>query len=72
MLHSLLSGDELKSLRLAISRSRSQPLIPPAHERKLRQLGLVRETQGGLGATDKGWMALSPRGLAAPDVMLHP
>ena len=64
MLHSLLSGDELKSLRLAISRGQSQPLIPPAHERKLRQLGLVRETEGGLSATDKGWMALSRRGLS--------
>ena len=64
MLQGLLSDEELKSLRLAISRTPQQWQIPPAHEIKLRRLGLVRETEGGLGPTDKGWMALSLRGLA--------
>jgi hypothetical protein len=61
MLDLMLSGDELRSLRLAVSRSPLQPPIPAAHERKLRYLGLVREAPGGLGPTDKGWMALARR-----------
>ena len=64
MLNIMLSGEELRSLRLAISRVPNQPSIPPAHETKLRNLGLVRETVSGLGPTDKGWMALSCRGPA--------
>lgn len=56
-----LTGDELRSLRLAVSRSAQQPPIPAAHERKLRLLGLVQEAAGGLGPTDKGWMALARR-----------
>ena len=63
MLPPILSGDELRSLRLAVSRMPEQPKIPPAHELKLRALGLVRQMVGGLGPTDKGWMALARRGL---------
>lgn len=63
MLQPMLSGDELRSLRLAVSRTPQQPQIPPAHELKLRHLGLVRETDGGLWPTDKGWMALARRGI---------
>ena len=63
MLQPILSGDELRSLRLAVSRTPQQPQIPAAHETKLRLLGLVRETFGGLGPTDKGWMALARRGI---------
>lgn len=61
MLELMLSGEELRSLRLAVSRSRHPTPIPLAHERKLRLLGLIRETAGGLGPTDKGWMALARR-----------
>ena len=61
----LLSGDELRSLRLAVSRFAHQPSIPRAHEVKLRHLGLLRDAEGGLCPTDKGWMALAPRGLAS-------
>ena len=64
MLQAMLSGDELKSLRRAVSRAADQPPIPVAHETKFRELGLVREAEGGLGPTEKGWMALSARGLA--------
>jgi hypothetical protein len=59
----MLSGDELRSLRLAVSRSSHNPAIPTAHEHKFRLLGLVREMQGGLAATERGWMALSSRTL---------
>lgn len=62
MLATLLSNDELRSLRLAVSRAANQPRIPPDHEIKLRKLGLLREAPGGLGPTDKGWMALADRG----------
>ena len=64
MLQSILSGEELRSLRLAVSRIPYQPPIPPAHELKFRHLGLVREAEGGLGPTDKGWMVLARRGLS--------
>jgi hypothetical protein len=60
-----LSGEEMRSLRLAVSRSAHHPDIPTAHERKLRDLGLVRETGTGLSPTDKGWMALGHRGMAS-------
>lgn len=60
----LLSGDELRSLRLAVSRSTRQASIPLDHEIRLRNLGLLRDADGGLSPTDKGWMALSHRGLA--------
>jgi hypothetical protein len=60
-----LTGDELRSLRLAVSRSAHQAVIPHAHEVRLRHLGLVREAEGGLCPTDKGWMALASRSFAA-------
>ena len=65
MLQPLLTGEELRSLRLAISRYRDKPpTIPAEHENKLRRLGLVREQLNGLCPTEKGWMALGRHGLA--------
>ena len=59
-----LSGEELRSLRLAVSRSPQQPAIPLAHARKFLELGLVQEAIGGLGPTERGWMALARRNLS--------